>query len=377
MRLITLSNGVELDININYDNTEINIKNEILDKILIDNAINTQDVGLNLAVAQLSFMADYSLLSLLVNAKSLTFSISFKQGLTQRQTYHFKRSNIDATGTFNLVITIYGILDTNGLDTETEQKIYKDKSSIDVIDEICKSHNIKVKKDVNSTTDTMVWINPNFTHFKFLANVIKHINVENDFIMCALDTIKDDTTLIIKSYNTLISQKPKNKLIVGINLAHKDENTFTATNIRLETNLAKNSFIFNDNTMQPILKCEAERNDIFSFEAKEIKQKAPKIERPTTILPLKLDCMNAHDKWHESYFANIKSLTLLSRIIIYCDIIENLNLNLLDTIEFTCKDSDTNKSADKLDGTYIIIGLARMVENGTYKNRLTLARNDK
>lgn len=360
-------------------------------------------IGLSLPTGELKVALDtpQSALKLLrADAVKVDIKTESTFGKELTLTYDVTNYDFEIKGA-GVIATLYMIADLGDLINKTAQQAYGDESnpvsSIKAVYDAVSNIRIDLDADTNATQkvdeffateDKQVWIQANSTYLEFIANTIKHCNVKDDLILCAINQKK----LKLISYNEAM-KKTQDKVEAYIYLAtpkgqgsiNKDAVQLLASSVNLESAMGVYSYLTGVKEIPQIKILENKQNifdKILSYLPSAKKNDPSEDSNPLAteriVAPL-IDCGNTHENYWGAQFANERKLAKIYRNIVYITVdgvVIDDSLNILDTAHVDLRGLSQNdkESLPFLDGNFIVLGISRYVSHSIVSNRIALGR---
>lgn len=89
--------------------------------------------------------------------------------------------------------------------SNANKRIYKNTSSLGVVANIARLNELKVLTDIQKTPDVQNWVQSNCTDYSFLSNVIKHIDLGDNFPLFALTLSRE---ILLYSSDYVVNSTP-------------------------------------------------------------------------------------------------------------------------------------------------------------------------
>lgn len=115
------------------------------------------------------------------------------------------RTQIDYDGnnTVKVIATLCG--DYLYFTSNANKRVYKNSSSLDVVANIARLNDLTVLSDIKRTPDVQNWVQANCTDYSFLSNVIKHMDLGDNYPLYALTLSRE---ILLYSSDYVVNSNP-------------------------------------------------------------------------------------------------------------------------------------------------------------------------
>lgn len=262
------------------------------------------------------------------------------------------------------VYTIYGILDKLKFQKCTDP-FFKTGTSGQALNALCKKCDLKY--DGVFTFDEMTWCNGTKDYGSFAANIVAHGYVSSKSLMASVVTL--DGRFLYRNVNDL---SPK--------YTFSNNKTLSKSFVFVQMNLKDNSGLYNLEYGYQNQLCQFGLENDNIFDSLSVSKTTSSVfNLSKTILDdvgqvrnviLEPNIGNFHKNWAKAEYQNIRQKALFS---LEADFLfkANLNLDLLQKVNLTYIDPQTNQTAMNKPSQFLLIGKTLSINNGNYFERYT------
>jgi len=303
-------------------------------------------------------------------------SISFGKNVSEARDYFISVTKLEAkVGQGRSLFRVLGILGNLGYVSNPKKRIVGPVSGVEVAAILAEENGFDFDSNIETSKESMRWIQPNITDRKFLSDVLRHSYVENSFISFG---ISSDNILVVRDIRKMVKTDPV--WVFTQSLATQDNEIMYDSDPDYETNTGFINYWAGYGQEKLVFSLE---NEDFKFVSEDVRpvialtdQIARKAGQEKRFQTSALQNENTHSNYWKAALQNVVNAAIFGSHKITLTFRQIFrDVRLLDLVSFAdFSISDNRSSSQAQSGFYIVSKVARTVKNKQLTTTVVLCR---